>query len=62
MIKPNNQSQGRCLFFCVQSKMGPNGDATEELIALLGYKKETQEAPANIIETARHRLRRVRGR
>lgn len=60
MIKAANQSQGRCLFFTTREVLGNNGEAHEELVVLLAYKKETQEAPAAVIERARQRMRRFR--
>jgi phage-related protein len=56
MIKPSNRTQGRCLFFTVREIEGH-----EELIALLAYKKESQGAPARVLDTARERMRRARG-
>jgi hypothetical protein len=52
MIKASNRTAGRCLFFSVQ-KAGED----ELLVVLLAYKKETDEAPKRLVETARHRMR-----
>lgn len=49
MLKASNGTSGRCLFFCQQV-----GD-TIRAIALLFYKKETQDAPKHLIEAARKR-------
>jgi len=57
MIKSSNRAQGRCLFFTLVES-----DDVETLVALLAYKKESQEAPKQVIETARARLRRFRER
>lgn len=56
MVKATNQTQGRVLFFAVHEENG-----VEILTALLAYKKETQEVLANIMATARQRLRNTRG-
>jgi len=58
MIKAANQTQGRCLFFTVRPQETVGQASTEELVALLAYKKETQEAPDQMIETARQRLKK----
>ena len=50
MIKDSSHGQGRCLFFRIVVGQ------PERLIALLIYKKESQEAPARVIETARKRM------
>jgi len=55
MIKAANRTAGRCLFFSVQELEG-----TEVLTALLIYKKESQEAPKHVVETARERLKRCK--
>ena len=52
MVKDAAQGQGRCLFFSVHLERG-----TEILTALLVYKKESQEAPQRVLDTARRRLR-----
>ncbi len=52
MIKATNQTQGRCLFFSIAA----GSDGAEVLIALLFYKKETQEVPISVLETARQRM------
>lgn len=50
MLKPRNRTAGRCLFTA-----RPEG-GTERLIALLFYKKESDEAPNALIEAARKRM------
>ena len=50
MIKDSSHGQGRCLFFRTVAGQ------PERLVALLIYKKESQEAPARVIETARKRM------
>jgi hypothetical protein len=55
MIKAANRTSGRCLFFSSAMEAG-----TEILTALLGYKKETDEVPKQVLDTARARLRKVR--
>lgn len=57
MIKAANHTQGRCLFFTVREEQGD-----EVLTALVAYKKETQEAPERVIETARKRMDKAGGR
>lgn len=52
MIKDSSHGQGRCLFFRTVVEQ------PERLIALLIYKKESQEALARVIETARKRMER----
>ena len=52
MIKATNRTAGRCLFFTLDEN-----DSTLA-IALLGYKKESNEAPKFLIATARERRRR----
>ena len=52
MIKDASHGQGRGLFFSVRIVGGE-----EVLTLLLAYKKESQEAPARVIETARRRMR-----
>jgi len=49
MIKASNGTSGRCLFFCEQA-----GDSMKP-IALLFYKKESQDAPKHVIEAGRKR-------
>jgi hypothetical protein len=49
MLKAANRSCGRCLFFAVE-----HSDETV-LIALLAYKKGSNEVPANLLATARKR-------
>jgi len=51
MVKDSGRSQGRCLFFFSEIV-----DGIEILTVVLIYKKETQEAPKHIIETARKRM------
>ncbi len=51
MIKANNRSQGRCLFFSLKED-----DGVEVLTALLAYKKETNEVPKRLLDTARDRM------
>lgn len=55
MIKPSNKGAGRCLFFAVRS-VSRGGQNVEELIALLAYKKESQDVPKAHIRTARSRM------
>ena len=55
-IKPSNRTQGRCLFFSQEER---NGEVV--LTALLAYKKEGRKAPKSQIETARRRMREVKG-
>lgn len=50
MLKAKNRSAGRCLFFMI-SETDP-----ARFVALLFYKKESDEAPAHIMETARQRM------
>ena len=52
MVRDSSHGSGRCLFFSVGVEKGE-----EILTALLVYKKESQEAPARILETARTRMR-----
>lgn len=52
MVKDAAQGQGRCLFFSVRIERGE-----EILTALLVYKKESQETPQRILDTARRRMR-----
>jgi hypothetical protein len=56
MIKAANKTQGRCLFFSVRESGGE-----EVLTALLAYKKETQEVPANVLATAKARMKTPKG-
>ena len=49
MIKAKGQRNGRCLFFTID-EVEPR-----KLVALLFYKKESQDAPAHLVETARER-------
>ena len=57
MIKATNGRSGRCLFFTLDEE-----DPTLA-IALLGYKKESDEAPKNLVAAARERRGRyVRSR
>lgn len=51
MIKDDSKGSGRCLFFAVRKH-----DDQEVLTMLLVYKKESQEAPKRVIETARKRM------
>ena len=54
-IRRRGRSQGRCLFFPeVESKN------SVLLVGLMFYKKETQKAPAQKIETARKAMREYR--
>lgn len=50
MLKPSSRSQGRCLFFYREVV-----DGVERLVALLIYKKESQEVPVRILKAARER-------
>lgn len=52
MIKAKNGTSGRCLFFTLDQ------DDPTIAVALLGYKKESGEAPKQIVQTARERKRR----
>ncbi|MGV3616121.1 MAG: type II toxin-antitoxin system RelE/ParE family toxin [Fimbriimonas sp.] len=56
MIKAANQTQGRCLFFTIREV-----DGVEVATALLAYKKESQKAEKQKMETARQRMRMARG-
>lgn len=49
-LKARNQTAGRCLFAVRRER------DTERLIALLFYKKETDEAPAALLDRARKRM------
>ena len=51
MLKAGNGTAGRCLFFVANQHRPPR------LIALLFYKKESRDAPTNLLETARHRMK-----
>jgi hypothetical protein len=55
MVKSSSGTQGRCLFFTIREEAG-----VEVLTALLIYKKETQEVPRRIEETARERMEGAR--
>jgi hypothetical protein len=59
MIKDRSQGQGRCLFFTVHLENAAELDQIEMLVALMFYKKESQEIPGQIFETAQARLRRA---
>lgn len=50
MIKSTNASSGRCLFFTIHRLGG-----VERLVALLFYKKESDEAPTRLVAVARER-------
>ena len=52
MVKDASHGAGRCLFFTVGVMEGE-----ETLTALLVYKKESQEAPARVIDTACRRMK-----
>ena len=56
MIKATNRTAGRCLFFTVD-----RSGEDENLVALLFYKKEADDAPAALVEAARERRRRYIG-
>lgn len=58
MIK--GSGQGRCLWFARETEI-VNGTEVESLIVLLVYKKESQEAPKRVLDTARERLGKYRG-
>ena len=63
MIKDRSRGQGRCLYYTrIVSAVnrGSEVERTENLAALLFYKKETQEAPGHVLETARARLKQAR--
>ena len=51
MIKDASHGQGRGLFFSVRVVGGE-----EVMTLLLVYKKESREAPARVVETARRRM------
>lgn len=51
MIKPK-EGQGRCLFFCVVEVKG-----TQELVALLAYKKESRKLPDRLKKLALDQMR-----
>ena len=57
MIKATNRTAGRCLFFTVD-----RSSEDENLVALLFYKKEADDALAALVEAARERRRRYIGR
>lgn len=62
MIKARGQGQGRCLYFTRVIEpiaRGPDGEQVENLVALLFYKKETQDVPSHVLETARARRRKA---
>ena len=62
MIKDRSHGQGRCLYFTRMveaASEGPNAEEIENLVALLFYKKESQEAPGRVLETARARLKQA---
>ncbi len=52
MVRDGSHGAGRCLFFSVREEQG-----VEVLVALLVYKKESQEAPKRVIDTARQRMK-----
>lgn len=52
MVKDASRGQGRCLFFALRRE----ADGSETIVALLVYKKESQEAPKRVLETARRRM------
>lgn len=52
MLKDSGRAQGRCLFFQRQVVADK-----ERLVAVLVYKKESQEIPARILRTAKERMR-----
>jgi len=58
MIK--GRGQGRCLWFSKERVFTAGGVETEILVALLVYKKESQEVPERILKTARERLKKYR--
>lgn len=51
MLKPTGNAAGRCLFFFNEVV---NGE--EILTVVLIYKKESREAPKQVVETARRRM------
>lgn len=53
MLKDASQGQGRALFFTIRRDEG----GAERLTLLLVYKKESQEAPKRVLDTARQRMR-----
>jgi phage-related protein len=53
MLKPTGGAAGRCLFFRADVVGG-----LEVLTVVLIYKKESQEVPAHVMDTARKRMRR----
>ena len=58
MLKASNRSQGRNLFFFSKRMDDPtSGETLDQLVVVLIYKKESQEAPSRLIETARQRMR-----
>lgn len=50
MLTDGGRGQGRCLYFTRDSD-----GATETLVILLAYKKETEKAPTATLQTARNR-------
>ena len=51
MVKDDSHGAGRCLFFTVREEAG-----VDVLVALLVYKKESEEAPKRVIDAARKRM------
>lgn len=49
LFKATNRTSGRCLFFTIAEE-----DPTLA-VALLGYKKESDEAPKHLVKVARER-------
>ncbi len=56
MIKATNSTSGRCLFFTPHRE----GDV-ETLVALMFYKKESDDAPSALLDAARERRGRYLG-
>ena len=57
MITDSGHGQGRCLFFRSELITNPHsGEQRERLVALLVYKKESQNVPEAILRSARHRM------
>ncbi len=57
MIRANDHSQGRCLFFSVSEVNG-----VQILTALVVYKKEKDEVPASVLKRAEKRKQDFEGR
>ena len=56
-IKDNSGGQGRCLFFARAQHVLESGESVERLVALVFYKKESQDVPKRVLELARRRLK-----